>query len=68
MTYKFLPFVSISLIVFSMALLLYATHNKWITIIAVINGIAGLIALNVIHYRVLNRLLKHDKEYFDKSF
>jgi len=67
MTYKLIPFISITLGVIGMFLLIYASITLWITIFAIVHGVIGLIYLNVTHYKILKRLMKHDKNYFDET-
>lgn len=67
MTQKIIPFFSISLVIFSMSILLYISDILWIKIIAIVNLIPGLILLNINYYRALKRLIKHDKDFFNKS-
>jgi hypothetical protein len=67
MTYKILSFFGISMVIFSMSILLYISPELWITIIAFLNLIFGLIVLNVSHYKTLKKLMKYDKDYFNQS-
>ncbi len=65
---KILPFSGISLVVLSMALVLFIAPVVWIAIIALINTLVCLITLNFNHYKVLKKLTKYDKDFFeDKS-
>lgn len=67
MKQKIPPFFGLSLVIFSMSIILYISHAMWITIITIVNLIIGLILLNINYYKALKKLLKYDKDYFNKS-